>query len=313
MKHIKYPKIHNHTKESFIYDMLSEYPHAIQLSYIATEKLHGANFAVYLSCNGRDCYVDFATRNRMLNPTSEFYGWQRLLKKESFDNFLYAASKFIKQTGTSYVFYGELIGKKIQKGVDYGTDIDWRIFDIFSITNNTMLPPEQAIAFLEQINMKNMYVPIIAITYGLREALSINTEFPTKLNNIPGNICEGVVIKPYRTILYNSRGEIFYIKKKNKNFMEISRKPSTKTVQDPDLAKYLSYANLNRIESAESKIGRFQDHSQIPEFMKAIMSDIKEEIYEDMPEFRDLSKSEQKKILRAVSKEILKLLKSKLR
>ena len=44
----KYQSIENHDQEKFIEGFLNYYPELKGMKYIATEKIHGTNFSVYL-------------------------------------------------------------------------------------------------------------------------------------------------------------------------------------------------------------------------------------------------------------------------
>lgn len=121
---------------------------------------------------------------------------------------------FLKDnTHTSMRVYGELFGGKIQKGVDYGKEKQFKIFNIY--LNGILQTPLSVRSILHEsdISMES-YVPIIKIVKGIINVIEFDTKFNSKILNKEDNICEGIVAKPLDGIYENENGSIFFIKKK---------------------------------------------------------------------------------------------------
>lgn len=89
--------------------------------WIATEKLHGANFSFW--CDGTE--VKVASRSHFVDGT--FYNCQAVINKYS--DSVMSLFKLLNSEHKELVIYGELFGGNVQKEVEYG-EKDFRAFDL---------------------------------------------------------------------------------------------------------------------------------------------------------------------------------------
>lgn len=131
--------------------------------------------------------------------------------------FLSVMSDMVTESGEVWQVYGEFFGPGIQKGVYYGDEKDFRIFDI--MVDGVLFPPHLAQGFVKDLPVD--YVPVVGYIVGLENTLQFNSEFNSTLADKEDNLCEGVVIRPEQHNYYNRLGSIFIIKKKNETFRVI--------------------------------------------------------------------------------------------
>ncbi len=120
MKFFKYPSIENHYQKKFLYHVLETLPTDTQ--FYITEKIHGANFAIYISQDE----IKFASRNEFLGD-KKFYNYKEVVSKyqDCFDIIQQAV-----QGDEYYIIYGEIFGGSIQKECYYKDQQDFVCFDI---------------------------------------------------------------------------------------------------------------------------------------------------------------------------------------
>ena len=148
----------------------------------------------------------------------------------------------------------------------------------------------------------------------LEEVMSYNPYFETTLparlgiEQIPDNIAEGVVLKPARSIIL-SNGSRAIIKNKNERFLEITgvkgksnKLPTIKiaphVVHSPLYEELIGdierYININRLESAISKIGP-ATNKQAPRLAGELTKDALADFLKDRESDYALLKSEEVK------------------
>ena len=219
--------------------------------WIATEKLHGANFSFW--CDGTE--VKVASRTQFVDGT--FYNCQAVINRYS-DKVL-SLTKGLAAEGQTLVIYGELFGGNIQKEVQYG-EKDFRAFDIVlggvpqqKTKNLVNLLTESGIPF----------VPVL-FTGTFKECLELSNTFQSTLTpeGYEGeNISEGLVIEPLEPSWF-ANGSRVYFKNKTESFSEKSRQPKEKQVfelseEESDLLnELLKYSTEQRVSNVISKIGQ---------------------------------------------------------
>ncbi|MEZ4358992.1 MAG: RNA ligase family protein [Kofleriaceae bacterium] len=179
-------------------------------TWVATEKLHGANFVV-----GVDDKVWFGKRKQWVGPDEPFFGWQ-LIAAELGDRCRALAS----QTGAAQtVCYGELYGggyphrdvaalpgmSPVQTGVWYAPELRWALLDVLVARGDD--DDGELLGFSE--------VAPLAMAAGIETApvlgrgkkgelqaivVAAPTAVPERLGLPPlaGNLREGYVLKPDR-------------------------------------------------------------------------------------------------------------------
>lgn len=288
----KYPSIENSYRDKYIDRWLQHYPELQLEDYIIVEKIHGANFQVLLSQNK----IQFASRNMMLSDDVKFFGFQDVMDKYS--NEFSTIQEFMKSEDIESIrLFGELFGSNIQKGVDYGKEKKYRVFDIY--VEEDLLSQSDAMFLLEHLDLKHIFVPIMDIAKGLDKALEFNTEFNSTLSSlVEDNMCEGVVIKPLNKVYCYDDKSPFYLKKKNKSFSEKQKSkgtgrdtPSSQFVKVQNI--FAGHINKNRLDSVFSKHGEIESPKEIGKYIKLVLEDAKEDFLKDyMDEFNTLENKE---------------------
>ncbi len=308
MEFKKYPSIENHYQDKFIRRWIESIPELPNVSYIVTEKIHGANFQIMIDEHG----IEFASRNRTLSPDEKFNDYQNVMKgcEELIEAFQRIATSY---PPSKIRLYGEIFGDGIQKGVQYG-EKQFRLFDV--IVDNDILPPRRVMNFLLSKGLERFHVPIIGIFDSLEEALMVDTKFNSRITNQEDNICEGVVIKPYDECYIDSNMSPFYIKKKNIEFLERKSTPRERTAL-PDTIVYAQevfsdYITTQRIDNVFSKEGAIQDTTEMGRYIQLIMEDAKVDFLNDHSEMMEqFENGDDRKVYSKAGGQIAKLLKDR--
>lgn len=215
--------------------------------WIATEKIHGANFSFW--CDGNE--VKVASRTQFVDGT--FYNCQAVINRYSQGILSYCQEHNI----TDLVIYGELYGKGIQKEVDYG-EKDFAAFDV--VLNKEVLNKREAFKVTACCGV--LWTPIIKVDT-FAECLALNNTFQSKLTPVSfegENYSEGLVIEPVEPSWFNN-GSRIYFKNKTEKFSEKKRQPKEKVVfelseVESDLMnQLLCYNTTQRVNNVISKIG----------------------------------------------------------
>ena len=175
-------------------------------AWIATEKVHGANFTV--ATDGAE--VRFGKRKAWLEPEERFFGWQ-LLRAELSE----AVMSGWRKLGSQGVLrlHGELFGghyphpsvsaipgcEAVQTGIWYAPDVRFALFDAFVEPARVFLSFDELVRLAALIGLP--MVPVLA--RGSRSELRrIPVRYPSRvatslgLPAIDGNFAEGYVLKP---------------------------------------------------------------------------------------------------------------------
>jgi len=219
--------------------------------WIATEKLHGANFSFW--CDGTE--VKVASRTQFVDGT--FYNCQAVINKYS-DAVL---NLFHILTGEhkEIIIYGELFGGNVQKEVEYG-EKDFRAFDL--VVDGSPVNKEKVYQLFSLLGTIP-FVPVIHIgTFA--ECLALSNTFRSKLTPEgyeEDNTSEGLVIEPVEPNWFNN-GSRIYFKNKTEGFSEKKRKPKEHIVfelsdEESELMnELLTYNTTQRVSNVISKIGQ---------------------------------------------------------
>lgn len=248
MEFVKFSSLENTYRQNLI-DKL-QYEGKDGGDWIATEKLHGANFSFW--CDGAE--VKVASRSQFVDGT--FYNCQAVINKYS--EGVLATHKALCSEGEVLVIYGELFGGNIQKEVEYG-EKDFKAFDV--TLNGTPLEKGLAYSYLRFAGISS--VPLFHIGT-LAECLIIENTFRSTLTpeDYSGdNNAEGLVIEPTVPTYFNN-GSRIYFKNKTEGFSEKKRKPKEHIVfelsdEESELMnELLTYNTTQRVSNVISKIGQ---------------------------------------------------------
>jgi Rnl2 family RNA ligase len=222
--------------------------------WVAHEKLHGANFSIWVS---KDT-IRYASRNQWVDET--FYNCQDVL--DNLKPHLHQLQDHIKDCSNPdkvLTIFGELFGDKIQKGVIYPQGKHFMAFDI--MTNYAYIDYRNFIDYCATFNIPT--VPFINAGT-LESVLQLPVEFLTRLNPIEGNVAEGLVIKPNQPLFFPNGSRVIF-KRKSARFVE--KNHTKRTFTNPknlsgyalELVRELEpYINENRLNCVISKLGQVQ-------------------------------------------------------
>lgn len=292
MEFKKYTSIENHYQAKHIARWLRYHPELADIPYIIEEKIDGANICLMFE-PGKPMQV--ASRNRILNPGDNFYDIWNVL--DGMKEQLLEIEKASENLILSYRLYGELYGKGIQKRIDYGSSKYISFFDI--IVNDFYFSPCEIKNWCSHYHL--LTVPMLGVVNSLQEALDFDVERNTSINPVGGNIAEGIVIKPYDTVILDGGSKTpFYIKKKHPKFAE---KPPKKVhvVETGPLVElnnvFKGYINDNRLQGIFSKFGPIKDASEIGQYIRYMLSDAQKDFKVDYADdLENFDKKELKKI-----------------
>lgn len=289
----KYRSIENSYRAKFIQRFVEEYPELLTCEYILVEKCHGSNLSFYLSPNQP---YKVGKRKSFLEEGTKFCGvWDVIT---DYTDVLESLQKYVDDTQQTVRLFGELYGPGIQKGVNYGNRKRIGFFDV--MVDDVMLPPIEFFDFADEHGFIDDVLPMVGIVQGLQAALDYDTEFPTLINPVDDNICEGVVIKPYHKVYYDRLGRQFCLKKKNEKFMEKVSPPKPPRKEDPELTRlnlaFREYITDARVQSVFSKEGEIEEMSQIGQYIRLVIQDAKEDFLKDH-DIQHLDKRERGKVL----------------
>lgn len=263
----EYPHIENSYQSKEIEWLLQNRPEARNIQWVVEEKINGCNMQIYVTPAGD---VQFGSRNRMLPESEDHYGFKVWIQ-ERFQVQLTALIEFSKKLKLPIRIYGEFFGPKICKGVEYGKEKRFIMFGL--MVNNQMVDQHEFYNIMFQLQMMGLYILPKQVCNSLQEALDYNPRFNSEYSPTK-DLAEGVVIKPFKTVIYDQHNSPIYYKNKIDEFKEKQRAPSEKVQNDPAKGILLPYWNENRLNSCYSKLGKIQFKTDIGKYMNHIMQDI---------------------------------------
>ena len=311
MEFTKWSSIENHYNTVKINKWFYKNPELNDEKFLITEKIHGANFSII----AQDGQIAFAKRTGIIKPDEDFYGYKEVFSRSPYIELVeYMKELSLQNVHEQFQLYGELYGGKIQKGVDYGPEKNFRWYAM-AINGNTLAPLYQT-TFSK---IKDLFVPVIAMpTIGPDLGMDFfeylekfDTKFDSKLtpdDHEGENICEGVVIRPFRRN-YFLNGQLLQIKKKNDKF--IDRQHQKKVPRPPKevsenvqkwIDKLSTFVNSVRTDDLMSKMGPLEDIHNIGGYAKSYFSDIYSELgTKSLREWEMLEKSDTKIVKKTLS------------
>jgi Rnl2 family RNA ligase len=294
-----------------------------KVSWVVTEKIHGANFSVHLSENE----LFYAKRKEILQPTDDFFAFQLMVERLE-KNFRNIYQILLNQYPSlqSCSIYGELFGgeyphpevqadnriQAIQTGIYYSPNIEFCVFDIKIQKEevNDFICYEEVVRVCKNANLLYANPLLIGkLTEAMSFDIRIDSQIP-KLLRLPAlpqrNLIEGIVIKPFQHLtISTSKGEIRPILKiKNPEFSEVeeyhlaqkwSFVPSKDELVEFFWAELQHFATKNRWNNILSKIGipKMNDSSKISQIVELFMEDVLESFGETNGDFLSQFSSEQ--------------------
>jgi Rnl2 family RNA ligase len=291
-----------------------------EATWIATEKIHGANFSFVIS----ETSMKPARRSDFLAPEESFFGWEGILEKYESDlRFIYNQIKLIEPGMETIQVFGELFGglypgfntraKKVQGGVYYSPNNEFMVFDI---RVNTPAPYYMAYSEVQSMTSTTSLKSIpVSHTGKMRELAELNPEFQTtipdlfSLAKVENNFAEGYVLRSDERHIISLNGSTHrpMMKLKNdKTFGEV--KPVAKEKAPPEaVAEFIEdamrYVTENRFSAVVSKIAVDAKPAQI---QGLFLADVFKDYVKDLDEERvELLKLCQKEVKSAVAKNLV--------
>lgn len=309
MQFTKYNSLENHYKEAYINKVVLQ--GKSEGTWIATEKVHGANFSFwYNPVDG----IRTARRSGFIDPLEgAFFSSFKLDKyfPEVINTHQGMVDSGMIQAEDTIVIYGEIFGgdffgekvqgsAQVQAGVNYHPGTEFMAFDLKVIDVVTGIETYLAFdTFATVLSERIPMVPVIAIgTFD--EVMGTDNEFQSV---VPGefgleapadqdNTAEGYVMRPLLVEKHLKNGSRIIIKSKNIKFSEVAR-GKTGRKKDKDVLKmseqsqkifqtFSLYLTENRVNNVISKEGEVQwkDFSRIAGLL---MKDAVEEFDGDYP------------------------------
>lgn len=247
--------------------------------WVASEKIHGAQFVVGVAAET----VAFGKRKAWLADDEPFFGWQAL--RRELEQGARALAESLARPGTLYL-YGELFGgaypsasadvlpgsTAVQTGIWYAPTLHYSLFDVLIVEVREGEPPsERFVAHheLEEIAAAAGLMTVPVLARGTRsELMRLPVRFDSRvpahfgLPPLPGNVAEGLVIKP-DVELDAARRAI--VKRKIPEFSELQFDESQPFDANlhlslPELLRWADrMINAVRIASARSKAGELRE------------------------------------------------------
>jgi hypothetical protein len=196
--------------------------------------------------------------------------------------------------------YGELCGPGVNGRVKYGAEQRIVLFD--AKLRGKMLSPQQFVVLMARLGIPQgghpdstqsegpiVLVPVLGSAMGLDEALKFDCGVDSKILGQAGNTCEGGVIKPWDTVMYNARGQRLYCKNVNPSFQETTPFFAGRSDRSLEAAPQsgASYLTRNRALSVISKEGTPKNVSLLAKHVKALLEDAQKAYREDHPAATD--------------------------
>lgn len=259
MKFVEYSSIENSYRDREIAAIRNSGFDTVE--WVATEKVHGTNFGLWP--------IDGQVRPSQRSGFSDgsFYGCQSVVES--------LAEKVLK---IGFPIYGELFGKGIQKGVDYGE----KRFAAFDILMGEEYADYYTFVSLCDTHGIDRCVEIARGSFD--ELLAIDPSFTTKMG-VEGCIdtAEGFVMKPVTPLRFGHGGRVI-LKKKSPGFSEKATGPKPKVVVEFTPAQQelfdaaSGYVTEGRLACVLSKFG---EDPKFQEVLGAFLKDISDEVAKD--------------------------------
>lgn len=305
MKFTRFQSLLNENPKNYL-SVLVEYK---DFPAVMTEKLHGANFSMYISSEGS---VRFASRNQFMCRDSNFFNFQRYFTEERVGRIVEAALDIIPENATLRVI-GELFGghdalgiKPVQREIRYDGDIQFLMFHAEFISAEGDI---RSLDWDSVIGVSNTtgidLVPIIA-TGTLNELYQMEIEEPSVLSS-KEDIAEGYC---YR-LEDNINGEAIILKRRTSKFSEIKGKidVTNQVPVDLDLGSVGDLITPQRVSNVNSHFG-FSEMKNFQTLLNAVVEDIKADALKDLgvdeAAFKILQKSVARKVVPLIKLELTK-------
>ena len=307
-----YPSIENEYRAKFIDYFIERFPEIETQDFVIQEKIHGANFRLGIQFGGN---IMIGSRTQDLTMVEkDHFGLKRFL--DAHNDIMVRLKNYSLKVERSFTIFGEIFGGSIQKDIDYGNGRWIRLFDIWFEDDDAPVPAIDFQKIMDNIGLVNFSIENLATVPSLQDALDFDINFPSTFGISNEVICEGIVIKPAKRNFMVEGGAIFYLKKKNKKFLEtkIKRKKVKKPPSDKLISlhkEFIRYITPQRLANIFSKEGKIKSKKEIKKYLDLMVQDAKDEFLKDF-DISGFSTAEHRNIFNA-NKEIVALLKNEMK
>merc|ERR1711879_36441 len=294
---LRYPSFQNHYQKRALEAIKAK---AGDKTFIATEKLHGSNFAIYFDGENMKC----ARRNDFLKP-KEFFHSGTAIASAMTDKLqkIYDFCKTVTPSDFYVIVYGEIVGDSVQQGISYTKNNQFFAFDICTVYNQDDAVVYKFLNFEDFTKAAEISdletTPVIA-KGTLSDLLELNPEFPSTMLKLPENLAEGYVIKaaseiPYSTAVDDFEIEGLMLKFKNPKFDEtVASKPKKKVIDsDVDISFFEKHFTLTRLQAVKSKLSQKQAKNRkflVDELYKDVLAELSDEEKSELGNVEDACK-----------------------
>lgn len=313
--------------------------------WVVTEKIHGANLCIIYDILEEN--ILFSKRREIIKNDESFFGHEQLQIDINMLKiiFLLVSKKIPKQNWKQLLLYGELCGgfyphknveinkkvQSIQTGVYYSPNIEFIAFDIALINDKKeKIYIDYEISIEAFKSTKLLYAKELFIgkfEYAINHEIKFQSTIPKLLNlpEIKNNIAEGIIIKPLKNIIVDTKKgkNRAIIKRKIDEFKESDYNKAEKWIESINNNDKINNINIllyeinalvtyNRLNNAISKIG-IPTKTNINKISKILLEEIKNDVKFNIEDYHkelwNKLSSNQKKY---IDKEILKLCKQEI-
>lgn len=329
--HDSYPSVVNLHNPDQLKIFCDEFPELSTCDWAIEEKFHGFNFQVtYLPESVLGYEPDYAgSREIQITRGMKFYGAWSTIDDEKL--YFQKVRDYSRQKGIRLTMYMEIYGGKISQGIDYNFEQGKRrLRFIGTKINDSLLPPKDFYDLMYEIGIPiGLYSFPMAIVTGVEAILAYNPVFRSidaisgdysKTPEFDRTFAEGFVAKPFHKHYINKGEKNILIKIKNPVFEEFKKtRVRTPRIIAPEINElrdsFKEFLNMNRIQSAFSKIGPITSKEQIMTYLKFIMNDAKEDFEEqyDAEYLKEFSAEDMKSIYNVgnfLSKQLINIIDS---
>lgn len=266
--------------------------------FVIQEKVDGSNIQIAFMAQQPP---RVGRRNAFLLKDEQFYGIWDTMAQPHVQALLACVQAHVDATGARVTLFGEYFGPGVQRRIDYGPERRILFFDADRTASGDSplepqrLSPKEFEEFMCSLGLTDWLVPKLARMETLADALDYDCNHASRLSppeaDSAKNVCEGVVIKPWDSVVKDKYGHVVYMKKKNSAFQEVERSKGATTV-DPQVeslrADFQRYLNVNRVLSVLSKEGRPAQNAEnafsnkdIGRLCKLMLQDAREDYTKD--------------------------------
>jgi hypothetical protein len=265
---LTFSNIVNYKSTKIVEGNLEHNPFGKEEKFIIQEKYDGSNFQIIFVKNEP---TKFASRNQLILETDAKNKFNTYKKTETVCTICSKIETFLKDDAaiTKIYLFGEIYGRGIQKRLDYGPNVEFRIFDLN--IDDVWQSQKEMYSFCKRLDIDQFIVR----DFGIHEFLECLKFDYESVENI-----EGIVIKPYEMVNHNLQ-----FKRIKNDFDELNQQgvKREKEVKPKKVTFFELVLDKNRILSNYGK----DEWESIGEFAKFVLDDCKKAAVDQNIEYQE--------------------------